>query len=205
MNRDGTSELYVLAHHRPYFPALLLRLNLDDGRLKQRYVHPGHLRSGIAVTDLTDGPAPEILVGGHSNAFGDPVLAVLPSSDLSGHAPTQGDYAIGNAERADHVAYLRFPSTSVQKRHPATYPMIWQIRVAPLTKTMEIGVQDGRMAQAGASRPKVISTLDYNLAPRSVGTDGTYDQLADSLVRQGTLKVRPDAEALRRYGEQIQY
>jgi hypothetical protein len=53
---------------------------------------PGHLRSGIAVADLTGSPAPELLIGGHSNAFGDPMLAVLPSSDLSGHALTQGGY-----------------------------------------------------------------------------------------------------------------
>lgn len=205
LNRDGTSELYVLVHHRPYFPSLLLRLNPDDGRVKQRYVHPGHLRSGIAVADLTGGPAPEILVGGHSNAFGDPVLAVLPSSDLSGHAPTQGDYAVGNTERADHVAYLRFPSTPVQKRRPATYPMIWQIRAAPTAKTLEVVAQDGRMAQAGTSRPKVISTLDYNLAPRSVGTDGTYDRLADSLVQQGVLETAPNPEAFRRYGKNIRY
>jgi hypothetical protein len=204
-NRDGSPELYAIANHKPYFPALVLQLDPRTGRVEQRYVHPGHLRSGIATADVTGSPALELLVGGHSNAFGDPVLAVLRPTDIEGHAPTRGDYDVGGAGTAPHVAYLRFPGTAVQKQHPKIYPMIWQIRVASPTKTLEIVAQDGRTADKNSSHSKVISTLDYNLVPRSAGTDGNYDRLADSLVQHGVLQDVPGPEALRRYVENIQY
>jgi hypothetical protein len=51
----------------------------------------------------------------------------------------------------------------------------------------------------------VITTLGFGLEPRSVGTDGTYDQLADSLLQRGVLEAVPGPEALRRYGERVRY
>jgi len=205
LNRDGRPELYALANHRPYFPSLLLQLRPTDGTVQQRYVHPGHLRSGIETADLTGGPAPELLVGGHSNAFDDPVLAVLDPSDMPGDAPTRGEYGVGDGESASHVAYLRFPSTTLQEQRPTDYPMVWQVRPARDAKTLEIVVQDGRGLEEQADRPRVITTLGYDLRPRSVGTDGTYDRLADSLAQRGVLEAVPGPEALRRYGEQVQY
>lgn len=205
LNRDGRPELYALANHRPYFPSLLLQLDPANGQAEQRYVHPGHLRSGIETADLTSGPAPELLVGGHSNAFGDPVLAMLRPSGISGRAPTRGDYAVGGADLAAHVAYLRFPSTALQEQRPTDYPMVWRVRPALAAKTLEVVAQDGRVPEGSADRPLVISTLGYDLRPRSIGTDGTYDRLADSLVQRGALGAVPGPEALRLYGEQIQY
>jgi hypothetical protein len=205
LNRDGRPELYALANHRPYFPSLLLQFDPDDGDINRRYVHPGHLRSGIETADLAGGPAPELLVGGHSNAFGDPVLAVLDPANMAGHAPTRGDYGVGGADLAAHVAYLRFPSTAVQERRPADYPMVWQIRPVPAAKTLEVVTQDGRVPDEGSGRPRVITTLSFGLEPRSVGTDGTYDQLADSLLQRGVLEAVPGPEALRRYGERVRY
>lgn len=205
LNRDGRPELYALAHHRPYFPALLLQLRTTDGTVTQRYVHPGHLRSGIETADLVGGPAPELLVGGHSNAFGDPVLSVLQPSDMAGHAPTRGEYGAGGAELAPHVAYLRFPSTALQKQWGTDYPMVWRVRPAKATQTVEVVTQDGRSSQGSPEWPRVISTLGYDLQPRSVGTDGTYDRLADSLAQRGVLDAVPGPDALRRYGEEIQY
>ncbi len=205
LNRDGSPELYALANHRPYFPSLLLGLDPTDGQVEQRYVHPGHLRSGIKTADLVGGPAPELLVGGHSNAFRDPVLAVLRPSEMKGHAPTRGNYAMGGAGLAAHVAYLRFPSTAVQERRPTDYPMAWQIRPARAAKTLEVVTQDGRVPDEGSGRPRVITTLSFRLEPRSVGTDGTYDQLANSLLQRGVLEAVPGPEALRRYGERVRY
>jgi hypothetical protein len=106
---------------------------------------------------------------------------------------------------AANVAYLRFPSTPLQKQWPTTYPMVWKIRPSPATKTLEILTQDGRLVGEGRNRPKVVSTFDYDLRPRSIGTDGVYDQLADSLVQRGVLDAVPGPEALRRYGEEIWY
>ncbi len=205
LNRDGRPELYALANHRPYFPSLLLQFDPDDGEVNRRYAHPGHLRSGIETADLAGGPAPELLVGGHSNAFGDPVLAVLDPADMAGHAPTRGDYGVGGADLAAHVAYLRFPSTAVQERRPADYPMVWQIRPAPAAKTLEAVTQDGRVPDEYSGRPRVITTLSFGLETRSVGTDGTYDQLADSLLQRGVLEAVPGPEDLRRYGERVRY
>jgi hypothetical protein len=205
LNRDGRPELYALANHRPYFPSLLLQLDPTGGQAEQRYIHPGHLRSGIETADLTGGPAPELLVGGHSNAFGDPVLAVLRPSGMDGHAPTRGDYRVGGADLAAHVGYLRFPSTTVQERRPADYPMVRGIRPARAAKTLEVVTQDGRVPDEGSGRPRVITTLSFGLEPRSVGTDGTYDQLADSLLQRGVLEAVPGPEDLRRYGERVRY
>jgi hypothetical protein len=205
LNQDGDPELYVLANHRPYFPSLLLQLRPSDGTVRQRYVHPGHLRSGIKTADLVGGAAPELLVGGHSNAYEDPVLTVLRPTDMAGHAPTRGAYGVGGMGPAAHVAYLRFPSTPLQKQWPTTYPMVWKIRPSPATKTLEILTQDGRLVGEGRNRPKVVSTFDYDLRPRSIGTDGVYDQLADSLVQRGVLEAVPGPEDLRRYGEEIWY
>jgi hypothetical protein len=183
----------------------VLRLRPTDGTVRQRYVHPGHLRSGIETADLVGGPAPELLVGGHSNAYEDPVVTVLRPSDMTGHAPTQGAYTVGDTGQAAHVAYLRFPSTPLQKQWPKTYPMVWGIRSSPSTKTLEVLTQDGRSPGEKAWRPKVIATLGHDLRPRSIGTDGVYDQLADSLVQRGVLDAVPGPEALRRYGEEIWY
>lgn len=205
LNRDGHPELYALANHRPYFPSLLLQLRPTDGTVQQRYLHPGHLRSGIEVVDVDDGPPPELLVGGHSNAFNDPVLAVLRPADLDGHAPTHGEYVAGSPEPAPHVAYLRFPSTALQKQCPTRYPMVFQIRPAPVIEAVEIVTQDGRSPDEGAGRPRVITTLGYDLRPRSVGTGGTYDRLADSLAQRGVLEAVPGPGDLREYGEEIQY
>lgn len=205
LNRDGDPELYALANHRPYFPSLLLQLRPTDGTVRQRYVHPGHLRSGIKTVDLVGGPAPELLTGGHSNAFKDPVLTILRPTDMAGHAPTRKAYAVREATPATHVAYLRFPSTALQKQRPVRYPMIWKIRPAPVAKMLEVIAHDGRRPDEGSDWPKVITTLDYDLQPQSVGTDGTYDRLADSLVQDGVLEAVPGPEDLRRYGEEIWY
>lgn len=205
LNRDGSPELYAVANHRPYFPSLVLQLRPTDGTVQQRYVHPGHLRSGIETADLVGGPTPELLIGGHSNALEDPVLTILRPSDMAGHAPTRGAYGVEGVEPAPHVAYLRFPSTPLQKQWPTTYPMVWQIRPAPATKTLEVVTQDGRRPGENSWRPEVISTLGYDLRPRSVGTDGGYDRLADSLVQRGVLEAVPGPEDLRRYGEEIWY
>ena len=51
----------------------------------------------------------------------------------------------------------------------------------------------------------MITTLSFGLEPRSVGTDGTYDQLADSLLQRGVLEAVPGPEDLRRYGERVRY
>ncbi len=205
LNRDGDPELYVLANHRPYFPSLLLQLCPTDGSVQQRYLHPGHLRSGIETADLMGGPAPELLVGGHSNALEDPVLAVLDPSNMAGHAPTQEGYGVGDVGLASHVAYLRFPSTALQEQRPTDYPMVWQVRPVPTANTLEIVTQDGRTPEGRTDRPRVISTLGYDLRPRSVGTDGHYDRMADSLVKRGILEGVPGPEDLQRYGAQIQY
>lgn len=49
----------------------------------------------------------------------------------------------------------------------------------------------------------MITTLSFGLEPRSVGTDGTYDQLADSLLQHGVLEAVPGPKDLRCYGEQV--
>lgn len=112
---------------------------------------------------------------------------------------------MGDDELALHVAYQCFPSTALQEQRPADYPMVREVRPAATTKTLEVATQDGRTPEARTGRPRVISILGYDLRPRSVGTDGNYDRLADSLAERGVLEAALSSEDLQRYGAQVQY
>jgi hypothetical protein len=126
---DGQPMLYASLKHTPYFPEMLLQIQPRSGAELQRYLHFGHLTTGLHASDLDADGTGELLTGGHSNAFGDPILAVLNPSNMQGHAPTRGRYTVEGMSRAPHHAYLRFPASQVQEARPKTPPMTQQVEI----------------------------------------------------------------------------
>jgi hypothetical protein len=204
-DRDGEPDLYAALNHSPYFPGLLLELDAATGTVEQRYVHPGHFSGGLHPVDL-DGDAPEELVaGGYSNAFDDPVLVVLDPRRLQGHAPTRGAYAVAGAGLARHHAYLRLPSTKVQEAAPTTSLKVQQIEVGQSPVRITAEYEDGRPREDFDRKPYVLMHLSRDLRPIGVGTSSKHDRLAERLVEAGRLGAPVGPKDLKRLQEEILY
>ena len=206
LDANGTKEVYAVLRHQPYFPSYLMKFNANTGAEQARYVHPGHLRrSPFKVANLDDDPAKELLVGAHSNAFGDAVLIVLDSRRIQGHAPIRGDYAVTGIDPARHEAYLRFPSTVVGQVEPPLHAFVRRTRTNAQTELITAEVQDGRFPEDETVSSYVLVTFTFDFEPVSMGTSSQFDRLAKQLVQQGRLDSVPDANDFERYLQRIQY
>ena len=187
---DGRPELYAAVEHPTYFPALLLRLDVATGTIRQRYVHPGHVTAALRALDLDADGVQEVLAGAYSNAYDRPVLAVLDPRKLQGHAPTTREYAVSGVAPATHHAYLRFPATPVQRAAPTDLPVVRTVHLQRPPRRVTVEVEDG--TQTHAQRPAYILVhLDDRLRPVAVGTSSGYDRLAAHLVETGRLATPP--------------
>jgi hypothetical protein len=206
LDANGTKEVYAVLRHQPYFPGYLMKFNANTGAEQARYVHPGHLRrSPFKVANLDDDPAKELLIGAHSNAYGDAVLIVLDSRRIQGHAPVQGEYAVTGIDPADHEAYLRFPSTAVGQAEPQLHTFVRRTRTNIQTDLITAEVQDGRFPEDETVSSYVLVTFTFDFKPVSMGTSSQFDRLAKQLVQQGRLDSVPDADDFERYLQRIRY
>lgn len=207
LDADSEKEVYAALRHQTYFPSYLMKFDAATGAEQARYVHPGHLRHApFEVADLDEDAAKELLVGAHSNAFGDAVLIVLDSRRIQGHAPVQGSYAVRGLSPARHEAYIRFPTTKVDTASQLLHPFVREVEVNARTGRFTAQVQDGQVEEeAGRRRSYVLVTFTSDFEPVSVGTSSWYDRLAQRLVQEGRLDAVPGPADFRRYREQIRY
>ncbi|WP_022836824.1 hypothetical protein [Salisaeta longa] len=201
---DGTPELYLTANHQPYFPGLLLKIDVLTGAVLQQYVHPGHLER-LASYDLNGDGVREIMVPGVSNAFWEAVLAVLDPRDMDGHAPTQTPYAVRGQSLVPHIAYIRFPPTVV---HTARSVNLNQARAvvsrAVGQRQFSVKVAEG----TNADKKNGLHTLihfTFDLEPRAMGTSSEYDAMARRLVDTGALEAVPTDGDRRAYLARLPY
>ena len=201
LNGDDPPELYVAAAHVTYSPGVLLQLGARTGTERQRYVHPGHL-TDLEHRDLDDDEAGEVLASGYSNAYNDPVLTVLDSRHMAGHAPTTSEYTIAGLPLAEHHAYFRFPESPVQQAAPQRLQMVRKVRLEHSARLVSVEVLDGSRTRAEGPSYLVVH-FNYRLQPTAVGTSSGYDRLAEKLVRSGILEAVPNSADFGRYRRRI--
>jgi hypothetical protein len=205
LDADGRGELYASLRHTTYFPGALMKFDLKTGREMARYVHPGHFVHGsFEVENLDDDAAKELLIPGHSNAYGDAVLAVLDTRRIQGHSPVRGSYAVKGLQPAEHEAYLRFPTTIVGERSPRLLPFVRRTNANPRAEVFIAEVQDATLSGDDTSA-YVLVTFTFGFDPVSVGTSSQYDRLARQLVEEGRLDAGPGNETFERYRQNIRY
>jgi hypothetical protein len=198
----------VAARHTLYFPAVVLRLDARTGALEEKYVHPGFF-SDMLLADLTGDGRQELVLLGVNNAFDhEPVLVVLDPRRILGHGPQTTPYTVEGYERAQEMAYVRFPRTEIgerlrHRRVPANRRLLKHGDY--LDAEVVFADVQGSTARDADRHAWLIITLDRQLRPVQVGTSNAHDILTRQLVAQGVLEHVPGPAYYERYMQTFQY
>ncbi len=128
-DHDGVPEVIALAQHLPDFPCIVVRLDARNGKFLGEYWHPGYLLA-LEHTDLDGDVVQEILLGGVSNAYAQPALAILDPRKIGGHAPATVKYIPQDVQEGAEKYYLLFPHTDLAKFAADVKGTVGEIRIA---------------------------------------------------------------------------
>jgi hypothetical protein len=202
VNADGRPEIYALALHE-FFPALLLQIDPDSGTILAHYLHTGHLHD-IRFLDMDGDGTQEILLTGVNNAFREPILAVLDHTRLSGRSPTTPRYEPAGHAEAEHIAYLRFPSTVVGEafRSRTEFGVGTLLKVDATQRNIKLAILDVWIPSDIPEQPYrgyIYAWLDFGLQIRGYSSDTFYDQTYDLLLESGRIPPVDRAEYLQHH------
>jgi len=199
------TEMIVTLRHNKYFPYLVLKLDAETGRELGRYLHPGYFFSRPLIADLNEDGVEEILLTGMNNAYNQAVFTVLDPRYIEGHAPTQGDYVVRDADPAREITYLRIPPTVVDRAQPKTVNKGSKVIHYDNKDRILVEVWDGRLRGREERGSRILIQLNEHFRPVAIGTANQYDRLADQLVADGRIEAVPDYEYFQRYKQQFRY
>ena len=146
--------------------------------------------------DLNGDGVQELLLAGTSNAFRQPVLAVLDPRVLAGHGPVQGAYRPADYVPGTAMYYVRFPFSPVGQVVPFSNPLVSRIRLIESDSLILATVLDAYRPLPGGegyATPYLIH-LSYDLAPVGISTSSEYMALERQLMEQGLLSEPLGAE-----------
>ncbi len=202
-------RLVVNLRHPTFFPAVIQSMNISDGKVIDRYVHPGFLYDMLAV-DLDKDGYGELVAGGINNAYKQAIISVLEPLELSGHAPLTSEYRLKNIPKAKEKTYLRIPRTKISLlfKDRVHHNNIKKIRKVQNREELVVTVRDLAFNQEEIFNMKAAHLMiyfNYQLVPLRIGTDSHFDYLVDNLVRSGDLAEEPDAEYFEAYKDSLLY
>lgn len=205
-NKLGDSKLVANTNLFSYFPAIISTFNTKNGEPDQQYAHPGYFFD-IAVHDVTGDGVPEVLATGVNNALLKSVLTVLSVDDLQGHAPTQGDYLIGDMNLANHIHYIQIPKTIVGQNHGSASRYNYGKRIDILPDSLiSLSIADSQTPlREGGLVPSLVITMNNYFQPIGIGTDDRYDVLAQQLYKEGEIPFVPGFEYFEAFKDSLLY
>jgi len=177
---DGRVEVIAHANHRPYYPAVVLKLDGSTGALEGEYWHPGAL-DGPIVRDAGSTGAQQIFFVGENNGLGSAVVLVLDPRTMAGAAPAPPAYTPRGVGPGTQTAYVAFPSsalTPLAEKRPTAQTIIF-------LDGGSIAVSVNEKLAAGMAG-LVYHFDDRFTCTRVVGND-LYVTLHDRLFREGAL------------------
>nr|BDD47195.1 hypothetical protein 6 [Balneolaceae bacterium] len=193
---NGTKTLIVSADLQPMFPQVIASVDVNSGKIKQTYVHPGHFYDMVMV-DMNDDGVEEIIAGGVSNAYWKAAIVALDVSNLEGHSPTRGDYIVKNFEPAEELSYILVPKTILGKSYGLSgkYNRVRRIRASLSDSSLSFEIIDANPPNVTSkNKPYIIAFLDLNTLPKGIGTSDDYDALIKRQYQKGQISQIPDFE-----------
>ncbi len=91
-DKDGKSEIIVIAQHTPYHPTAIVRLDAETGKQLSEYWHAGHINQNIISKDFNNDGVEEIFCFGENNGLNLAPLLVLDPRFLNGHSPSTEEF-----------------------------------------------------------------------------------------------------------------
>lgn len=208
-DEDGQKEIFITTLHDEFFPSFLLELDPKTGRIKQEYLHQGHIEDlgFIALEEL--GTHNAVIIGGN-NEFKKAFLAVLDLKKLNGQGASTSKYASKNYSFASEILYVLFPKTlpdSTSQGRPAFETYGKRIEVNQSSNMFSGMVQETYRFGDGGYGPNanVVYSFDDKLNIVSIGSSNVYDQFAAKLYQQGIVDVLADGKYLESFKDSLLY
>ncbi len=108
---DGKYEVLFAAHHNPWWPSFVGRINAKDGSNLSEYWHPGWIM--VFPEEIDENGIRKIHVAGYNNAFKRSALAGLDSRRIEGHAPATAEYTPQGIQESTEIFYALLPNPDI--------------------------------------------------------------------------------------------
>lgn len=192
-DKNGYPEVYLLGSNS-YYPALLVKLNAQQGKEEQAYLHIGHLLD-MEFVDLINDGSDELILCGLNQAYKKACMIVLNPANMNGHGPFTGIYKPYGWKEAKEENYLLIPKTIVGENYPNS---VWNIAtgldINRVEKLIKLNIED---AQGIISEYQII--FNYSLKPLYTNTHDNYDLLFENIVKQKNLNYPSRNEYLQNF------
>jgi hypothetical protein len=200
---NGKYEVVFAAHHNPWWPSVVGRLNAKDGSILSEYLHPGWI---TALPEEVDGNGiRKILVTGYNNAFEKSALAVLDSRRMEGHAPATAAYTPQGIREATEMFYVLLPNPDLY-RSASDWP---QGSGVSTNSSGLIEVRSARILPGGKSGEwvgvVVYFYFDSRLNCVKVKAGDDFANYHSRLEKEGKLAKKLDAQYLEELRRGVEY
>ncbi|MCA9731569.1 hypothetical protein KC799_05550 [candidate division KSB1 bacterium] len=199
-DQDQKPEIYLTAT-QGYFPALILKLDAQTGKLLAKYVNTGHLNQ-LRAFDLDYNGSYEILVTGINNSYNSACLIVLDPKNIAGYSPHTAAYDTPEQkEPGSELAYMLMSPSIIGKtfRHERPYnAAMWRADIKDNTNLISIILLGWRDAE-------YYINFDFKLRPVSWGTSTQFDTAVEDLLRLDKIAQQPDSLYWSNYMKSIRY
>lgn len=187
----GGQEVWLVLTHEIWWPSLVLKIEGRTGVSKTVFVNGGWL---FVLRPSSLGDKPVMLVGGFSNEYNSPVLAVL-DKDMEAVSPqSNARYKCESCGHDGPLAYYVFPKSEVNKALPPMIDPVKEISLDGRGSTADLDIQS---EESGEECCKVLYRFSQQeLMPVSFSYDDTYWQMHDRLEAKRRLehsRVRCDS------------
>jgi hypothetical protein len=200
-------EVVVLTHHPNSFPCTLVALDWHTMREVAEYLHVGFIND-LRVFDIDADGRDEILCCGINNAYRMACVVVLDPNQLSGCSPATGEYVCRSHPPAAEKFYILIPRTVVGeathflKNNDANW-----LEVDQGARQLVVHVVDGISSPTAPF--ETAATLNYRfdstMRLATIAPGDSYDLLAESLVKEGKLRQKPDQAYFEAERSRIRY
>lgn len=193
--RSGKDYLIVVADAGQNFPGVIIKVEMNTGKIISYYTHVGNL-SEIEAIDLNNDGKDEIIATGINNAFWMASIVVLDIENIQGHSPTRGDYILDNMPKANEIGYILVPKSIVGSVYDDVYKYSRGDRIYNRTEQNRFVVSIYDLPNTIFRELDVSGRLyysfDYSLVVQSILSSDYYDIVANDLYEDGLIPFVPD-------------
>lgn len=207
LDGDGKCELALIMSIRHYFTSLFVTVDVNRGKITDKYVNAGYLRD-LKIKDLDRDGINEVLLTTELKGYKSNGIVILDGRFLSGKGILGERYQKSDMQKAVEKVVLKIPQTIVGK----TASRIDQNEIFENGFPNLIILDDNYFTflvddwfQSTGRGAKLLFQFYNDLTTRAIVSADSYDNVARELYEEGELPYEMDAVFLDTYRDSLEY